>query len=180
MNTGRTAIVGALTALLYCAAPLEAQNSEPQLPPGDGATIVAEVCSQCHSLNAVTQLREGRRAWRDTVYDMILRGAQVEPADVDRVVNYLTLHFGAGMLLAGPPGPPVKLPDGPGKKLVGDTCVLCHSLDRALAGKRSKGQWERIIAQMEYLGAPLSPDNAKIVTNYLSANFGAMGPTVRK
>ena len=90
----------------------------PPPPEGEGRDIVAVACTQCHAPSAYTQLREGSQAWRFRVYDMILRGAQIEPADIDKVVSYLATSFGPGMPFSTQPPVAVTLPDGPGKELV--------------------------------------------------------------
>jgi mono/diheme cytochrome c family protein len=66
------------------------------LPPGPGRDIVAVACWQCHGLNAFTWLRQGEQAWRHQVYDMILRGTQISPSEINTVVTYLTTNFGPG------------------------------------------------------------------------------------
>jgi len=170
----RIVLMATLVALIAAVAPLQAQTAQGravELPAGPGASLVGVACSQCHSLGAITHLRQGRRAWRDELYVMILRGAQVQPQDVDPMVTYLSAHFGPGVPYPGAPGPPVTLPNGSGKELVQGVCGICHSLDRATAAKRSKAQWQAIVAQMIYLGAPLAPSQASEVTHYLSANF---------
>ncbi|HLH77248.1 MAG TPA: hypothetical protein VKV28_10620 [Candidatus Binataceae bacterium] len=170
----RSLLMATFASLIAAATPLHAQTAEGRavkLPPGAGANLVGVACSQCHSLSAITHLRQGRRAWRDELYVMILRGAQVQPQDVEPMVTYLSAHFGPGVPYPGAPGPTVNLPNGAGKELVQGVCGICHSLDRVTAGKRSKAQWQAIVAQMIYLGAPLAPSQASEVTEYLSANF---------
>jgi len=142
------------------------------LPPGDGRDIVAVACTQCHGPNVFAQLREGQDAWRFQVYDMILRGAQVAPADIDKVVGYLSASFGPGVNVP-PPLHQVTLPDGQGKDLVESHCSVCHGLDRIAMAKRAPGEWNQIIHRMMFLGAPVSGDDAKTITAYLDAKFGA-------
>src|ERR1700677_1646113 len=98
-----------LLAFGAAALPLRAQQDN-GLPPGEGRDIVAVTCSQCHSLNAITQLREGPAAWRHQVYDMVERGAQVSPAELDTVVHYLATHFGPGVPFPGPSPAHIALP----------------------------------------------------------------------
>jgi mono/diheme cytochrome c family protein len=159
-------------ALGAAALPLRAQQDN-GLPPGDGRDIVAATCSQCHSLTAITQLREGRAAWRHQVYDMVERGAQVSPGEIDVVVNYLATHFGPGIPFPGPPPAHIALPAGAGMDVVDTRCSLCHGIDRVVAVKRTRTQWTNIMTRMLYLGAPLTPDQGKTVIDYLSTNFGA-------
>ena len=92
-----------------------AQAADP-LPPGDGHDLVAVACSQCHFLSTIAKIRDGVSGWRLYVNNMVLRGAQLTPAEVDTVVNYLALNLGPGINL--PPAKPVTLPAGEGKQLV--------------------------------------------------------------
>ena len=108
------------------------------LPAGPGRDIVAVACSQCHGLNAFTWLRQGDQAWRHQVYDMILRGSQIGPGEIDTVVNYLTTNFGPGVNV--PSSTPVNLPAGAGKEVVEGGCGICHGLDRAVGTARSPGE----------------------------------------
>jgi mono/diheme cytochrome c family protein len=162
--------LSAIAALLILA-PVQAQAPRGNpLPPGEGRDIVAVACSQCHGLNAVTQLREGANAWRLQIYDMIERGAQVSPSEIDAAVKYLVKNFGPGANV--PPSPPVTLPDGTGKEVVDGGCGICHGLDRITNAKRITADWQSVVKRMVFLGAPLSADQEKEAVGYLSAHFG--------
>jgi len=161
-----------MVILAVAGAPAGAQQPPPE---GEGRDIVAVACTQCHAPSAYTQLREGSQAWRFRVYDMILRGAQIEPADIDKVVSYLTTSFGPGTPFPTQPPVAVTLPDGPGKELVESSCAICHGLDRVVATTRPASQWDAMVKQMVFFGAPLSADQAKTVTAYLSTRFGRPG-----
>jgi mono/diheme cytochrome c family protein len=104
------------------------------------------------------------------VNNMVLRGAQLTPPEIDKVVDYLALNLGPGVNL--PPAKPVKLPDGHGKDLVETRCGLCHDLERVAAIKRSNKAWPVIVANMVERGATATPEEAKAITDYLAANFG--------
>jgi sulfite dehydrogenase (cytochrome) subunit B len=165
--------VFALVAALGAASlPLRAQQDS-GLPPGDGRDIVAATCSQCHSLNAVTQLREGKAAWRHQIYDMIERGAQVSPSEIDVMVNYLAAHFGPGIPFPGATPAHITLAAGNAETIVDTRCSLCHGIDRVIAVKRTRTQWNTIVARMVYLGAAITPDQTKAVVDYLAANYGS-------
>jgi len=158
-------------AIAMVALPTRAQQANP-LPPGDGRDIVAVACSQCHGLNAITQLREGPQAWRHQVYDMVERGAQVSPDEIDTVVKYLTANFGPGIPFPGPSPAPVTLAPGSGSDIVATRCSLCHDVGRVVTVKRSRAAWDTILTRMVYLGAPLNTDQTKTVLQYLSTNYG--------
>jgi cytochrome c5 len=141
------------------------------LPDGDGKEIVAVACTQCHGPSVFMQLRMGETAWRNQAYDMVLRGAQVNPDEFNRAVHYLATSFGPGVAFPGPAAPPVTLADGAGKEIVEGGCTLCHGLDRIAAAKRAPDQWKRIVDRMVFFGAPLSDDQQKSVLAYLDAQY---------
>ena len=119
--------------------------------------------------------REVANAWRLQVYDMIERGAQVTPSEIDAAVKYLATNFGPGVNV--PPSAQVTLPDGQGKEVVEGGCNLCHGLDRVADARRSSADWQSVVKRMVFLGAPLNADQAKAAVDYLSANFGPGGKT---
>ena len=162
---------GALAAasLVLSAIPGFAQQPG-ALPPGDGRDIVAVACTQCHAPDAFAHLRQGQDAWRRQVYDMILRGAQIGPSDIDPAIGYLTANFGPGINL--PPSRPVTLPDGKGKDLVEQNCAVCHGLDRITMSKRSPAEWDMVMRRMRFLGATASADDQKTIAAYLGEKFG--------
>ena len=131
---------------------------------------MAVACSQCHYLGTIAKIRDGAAGWRFYVNNMVLRGAQLSPAEVDSVVKYLAVNLGPGFNL--PPQKPVALPDGPSKQLVETRCALCHDLERVAAVKRNVRQWPDIVANMVAQGAPITSEEAKAITDYLAANFG--------
>jgi cytochrome c5 len=165
----RIALSGLIAFVVAVASPALAQNANP-LPAGDGRDIVAVACSQCHYLGTIAKIRDGAAGWRTYVNNMVLRGAQLTPAEIDKVVDYLSLNLGPGANL--PPAKPVTLPDGAGKNLVETRCALCHDLERVAAVKRSRAQWPVIVANMVASGATATPDEAKTISDYLAANFG--------
>jgi mono/diheme cytochrome c family protein len=168
----RTLFLGAaLSAALALPALAQQQGPNP-LPPGEGHDVVAVACTQCHGPSAFAQLREGPDAWRNQVYDMILRGAQVQPSELDAVVNYLATNFGPGVNVP-PPMSQATLPDGPGKDLVASHCAVCHGLDRLTDTKRSPAQWQSIVSRMIFFGAPVSGDDEKTITTYLDSQLAA-------
>lgn len=169
----RSLVVAAAVCIAVQTAPAFAQQPQANLlPPGEGREIVAVACTQCHGPNVFAQLREGANGWRFQVYDMILRGAQVQPADIDRVVNYLAASFGPGINVP-PPVHQVSLPDGTGKDLVEANCSVCHGLDRVALSKREPAEWDRVVRRMIFLGAPVSDKDAETITSYLDQKFGA-------
>lgn len=170
------AAVAAMAALGAYPALAQQPPASP-FPPGAGRDIVAVACTQCHAPSAITEIRESADAWRRQVYDMVLRGAQVGPGDIDTVVTYLATNFGPGVNL--PPTREVTLPDGAGKNLVEQNCALCHGLDRVAAVRRSDQGWTDVVHRMATLGAPVSGDNEKTILSYLDVTFGVQAQAAK-
>src|ERR1700753_382583 len=105
----RSFILAAAGVLLGSVA--AAQQSNP-FPPGPGRDIVATACTQCHRAGPIIQLRMGEAGWRRQVYNMVLRGAQIGPDDMDDAVRYLATNFGPGAPIPGSAPAHVTLPDG--------------------------------------------------------------------
>jgi len=83
------------------------QQGDPELveamPEGQGKQMVASICSGCHTLGNVVTQRRSSEEWAQTVNEMISRGAQIFPEEVDTMVSYLGEHFGAQAGSAPPP-----------------------------------------------------------------------------
>jgi cytochrome c5 len=166
----RKVVVAVATILLLaCPQSSRAQTPDP-LPAGDGHDLVAVACSQCHVLTTIARIRDGAPGWRLYVNNMVLRGAQLTPAEADKVVEYLALNLGPGINL--PPAKAVTLPAGDGKQLVETRCGLCHDLERVVTAPRRKADWPVIVGSMVEQGAPVTADEAKAIGAYLAANFG--------
>jgi len=161
----------ALAVLVQVAPAYAQQQGASPFPPGEGRDIVVAACTQCHGPNVFIQLRQGPDGWRRQVYDMVLRGAQVQPSDVQPVVNYLVANFGPGNNVP-PAMVRISLPDGGGKSLVEQRCTLCHGLDRAAGTRRGRAEWDAIMSRMIFLGAPVSGDELKTITSYLQDKVG--------
>jgi mono/diheme cytochrome c family protein len=165
------ALIVSATITLTCSF-AEAQQTGP-FPDGPGKEIVAQACTQCHQAGLITQLRMNERGWRRMIYNMVLRGAQVGPNDIDVTVAYLVTHFGPGVPVPGQSNFEVKLLEGPGAALVAGACGICHGLDRVIATNRPGKQWVPIINRMVEIGAPLDPEQVRQITDYLEINYGA-------
>jgi len=172
----RLALLASLAAILLSAAPLHAQTGGSQvppnaLPPGDGKDIVAIACTQCHGLGTIVQLHEAPAGWKLHVYDMVLRGAQLTPAEADTVITYLANNFGPAPMSPG--AAPIALPGGgQAKDLVTARCTVCHDLARITAVKSRKDDWSAVVTDMLAHGATATPEEAKTIAAYLDAQFG--------
>jgi mono/diheme cytochrome c family protein len=70
----------------------------------------------------------------------------------------------------------IALKPGAGRDLVEGYCNACHSLDypRINATFLNRQGWESEVNKMiKAYGAPIGPDDAKIIVDYLAANYGS-------
>jgi len=165
----RLGLFGAVAALaLIATTPVGAQGS---LPQGEGRDLVVAACTQCYALAPILVGREGPAGWKQHVYNMVLRGAQLTPSEADTVIRYLATHFGPGA--AAPAKVAITLPAGPGKDLVETRCAACHDLERVAIVKRPRQHWPAIVANMVDRGATATPEEARAIAAYLAAQFGS-------
>lgn len=77
-------------------APLMALQEPDSLPPGKGREILEAACTSCHEFEEILKLRGklDRDQWRIVVRSMIDYGAEVDPKDVEVLVEYLDQHLG--------------------------------------------------------------------------------------
>jgi mono/diheme cytochrome c family protein len=67
------------------------------------------------------------------------------------------------------------LKDAPGRELVLASCVMCHSLDYIPMNSvfLDRKGWEGSVGKMiKVMGAPITPEDAKQVVEYLVVNYG--------
>ncbi len=88
--------------LLLCGGLLHAQKAKDEgwselLPPAEGRDLVLESCNTCHNLKVVVHARKDRAAWAKSVNDMIQRGAQLFPEEIDPITAYLANAFGSAV-----------------------------------------------------------------------------------
>ncbi len=68
-------------------------------------------------------------------------------------------------LLAG------KMPDEPARAVVQGKCLLCHSADYVTQQRLTPAQWQKTVEKMRKFGAPLTDDEVKQVSEYLSKHW---------
>ncbi|HXE11273.1 MAG TPA: cytochrome c [Bryobacteraceae bacterium] len=114
------------------------------LPEGPGRATTQRICGACHSPTIVVGHNQTAEQWKDTVTNMVVRGAKGTPAELTEVTNYLTKSFppnGAAPAAPGraAPRPPRRFGAGPddqqvvdaaaaerGKSLYSTDCATCH------------------------------------------------------
>ena len=134
----RDRVVAFRLALVFVAAasPSRAQQNANPLPAGEGRELVAVACSQCHYLGTIAKIRDGAAGWRIFVNNMVLRGAQLKPSEVDTVVIIWRAILARGSICH--PQSRLHCRTGHGKQLVETHCALCHDLERVAAVKRNR------------------------------------------
>jgi len=69
----------------------------------------------------------------------------------------------------------IELKDAPGRAQVEANCGSCHSLDYIVLNSPflDKNGWDASVTKMiKVFGAPISADDAKVIVEYLSTNYG--------
>ena len=150
-----------------------------------GSSCSRKPACNATELRPVKLTRDGLGGWRDTVERMIVFGAQLDPAEVDALVDYLAVDYGPGAeaMTTGslPPDAAVsrsgdarQLPPGEGRDLVATLCTSCHDAGRLMATRRSDDSWADYVRQMLAQGRiDPAPAQVDLMVNYLRANFGS-------
>ena len=87
---GKRLVLVAATLVVLSSGTAGAQRSDdPQVE--KGRAVVAQVCTTCHTtLGRMLQVhKQTREQWRELVFFMISRGAQVMPDEIDAVTAFL-------------------------------------------------------------------------------------------
>jgi cytochrome c5 len=156
------------------------------MPDGEGKGLVLGACTQCHSLNSTVLQRKTAEGWGRTVRDMVERGAQLQPDEIDIVTSYLARSFGPGAPPLSPGEKPAEamagktgaaksedLPLGPARAVVLRSCTSCHGVDRITGTRKSEAGWQASVKDMVRLGAKLGAGETGVLVAYLVSHFGA-------
>lgn len=123
-----------------------------------GERIMNAACQECHDTRRIQVQAKDAEGWAMTVETMMGKGAKVAKENLPVLLDFLVERHGP-------------LPEGAGKRIVLNTCTLCHDLKRIRLGRRSPEEWEETLSTMLNEGAPLSDDDFPIVHAYLSRHF---------
>ena len=69
-----------------------------------------------------------------------------------------------------------RLPEGPGKEVVGKLCLSCHDSGNFRKARYSSEEWSDSVADMVERGAKGTPAEIDAVVAYLAKNFGTGAP----
>ena len=67
------------------------------------------------------------------------------------------------------------LPDGPGKALVAERCLLCHGAGLLAQQRKDAAAWGRTVTQMRTWGTPIQDEEQATLIAYLADHFGPGG-----
>jgi hypothetical protein len=67
---------------------------------------------------------------------------------------------------------PAAPPPGPGLDLINQRCVFCHNTGQIFSQHKTPAAWSATVEQMANRGAEVSPDEEKIIVDYLAKNYG--------
>ena len=67
------------------------------------------------------------------------------------------------------------LPDGPGKALVTERCLLCHGAGLLAQQRKDAAAWGRTVTQMRAWGTPIQDEDQAALIAYLAEHFGPGG-----
>jgi cytochrome c5 len=87
--------------------------------------------------------------------------------------------FVIGGAMAGAQTPPAAVtgavtpPAGEGLELIKERCRYCHAPAQIFAKKHSVDEWGALMQIMVDRGAEVSPEESKVILDYLTTNFAA-------
>ena len=67
------------------------------------------------------------------------------------------------------------LPDGPGKAIVTERCLLCHGAGLIAQQRKDAAGWGRTVTQMRTWGTPIQDEEQTALVAYLAAHFDPGG-----
>jgi cytochrome c2 len=136
---------------------------------GVGSQTAAQVCIGCHvNINRMLQARKKSiDEWRDTLYRMIGRGAQLFPEEIEPFAAYLAENAGRGRTPdTTVAGNQTAASDEAGAVLA-RRCQQCHDLERART-KAAAADWTTTIDRMIALGAAVTPGERQVLIEFLA------------
>ena len=148
---------------IFAAASVHAQSPEID----KGRKVVAEVCAACHTtiVRMIQVHKQTAAQWKDTVYFMISRGAQIMPDEIEPVVAYLA---SAGGNNPQGQGRGRQTAEADGATILQRNCQQCHEL--AVASKKPDSEnWDMVITRMMTYGARLTPADRQKLIEYLGS-----------
>jgi cytochrome c551/c552 len=79
--------------------------------------------------------------------------------------------------LAVPAAALAQLVPGPGAELTQAKCAICHEIEYVTRAPQSRAQWEDVVRTMLERGTPMTPDEMKVITEYLATYYNREPPS---
>lgn len=83
---------------------------------------------------------------------------------------------GAAFAQSPPTEADKKIVAGPGAEVVAAKCQVCHDLSHITRSRLGREEWEDNLKLMVNRGLVITPEETKVVLDYLTANYGPKGP----
>ena len=136
------------------------EPSAPKPPPEEGIPItnalVIEKCGVCHkkddkgNLSRLSWERATPEGWQEAIKRMVrLNGLQLSPDEARQIVRYLSTEHGLAPEEAKPAMYEVErrmIDENVPDESLKQACTICHSHGRARSWRRSKEEWELLVA----------------------------------
>jgi cytochrome c2 len=137
-----------------------------------GRVAVTQICVGCHGAGGgIMRMLEVRERsadeWRETVYRMIGRGAQVLPDEIEPLTAYLASSTRRGRPQAAPPTTAQDQPGTEANAILARRCQRCHDLTTATT-KPAAEEWPAVIDRMIRLGAAVTGAEQQTLIAYLA------------
>ena len=137
-----------------------------------GRVALSQVCQGCHGGGIMRMLEVRKKSadeWRETVYRMIGRGAQVFPDEIEPITAYLVATAGQGRRPAASAVSAAgqEPRDAEATAILARRCNLCHDLAKATTKPATAESWDAIIDRMAILGAAVTPAEHQTLAAYL-------------
>jgi quinohemoprotein amine dehydrogenase len=171
----RAALLLLIVPLALVARPRAAQQPPLSSPPAattaekpdEGFPVASDLvkrkCSGCHHaddkgrLTRISYRRTTPEGWEQTLKRMVtLNNLKIEPAEAREIVRYLADHQGLAPEEAKPAAFEVERRQidfqfadknaDKDKQLTEETCIACHSMGRVISQRRTKEEWELLVA----------------------------------
>src|SRR5437667_3595044 len=134
--------------------PASVEKSDEGIP--IGGDVVVRSCSPCHKLDdkkrmsRISYRRTTPEGWQETIKRMVrLNKVDIQPEQARQVLKYLANNLGLAPEEAGPAAFEVEKRMIDFKYCDRDTesvCSKCHSMGRVIAQRRTKEEWELLVA----------------------------------
>lgn len=147
---------------LFAVAQEPTQDKEPKKPvePPEGIPVTSDLvrqhCGSCHKsdekklMTRISARRTTPEGWQETIRRMVsLNGVQLEPETARQILRYLANSHGLAPEEAQPAAFEVE------KRMIDykysdrdteNTCHSCHSMGRVISQRRTKQDWEMLVA----------------------------------